>query len=122
MRVAEAVEYAHARLVVHRDLKPSNVLVAPDGAPKLLDFGIAGLLDDDTAGTESDLTRQTGRGLTLGYAAPEQILGAPIGTASDVFSLGVMLYELVSGTLPFAPRGAPRHARAAGRVRRSSRD
>ncbi len=110
LRIAEAVDHAHAQLIVHRDLKPSNVIVTPDGAPKLLDFGIAGLLDDAESGTEGDLTRQTGRGLTLGYAAPEQILGAPIGTAADVFSLGVMLYELVSGTLPFAPRGAPRLA------------
>lgn len=107
LRVAQAVEHAHAQLIVHRDLKPSNVIVTPEGEPKLLDFGIAGLLDDDD-GAGGDLTRQTGRGLTLGYAAPEQILGAPIGTAADVFSLGVMLFELMSGELPFAPRGAKR--------------
>lgn len=110
LRVAEAVDHAHAQLIVHRDLKPSNVLVRPDGTPKLLDFGIAGLLDDEGDGQHGDITRQTGRGLTLGYAAPEQILGAPIGTAADVFSLGVVLYELLSGTLPFAPRGTPRLA------------
>lgn len=109
LRIAQAVEHAHAQLIVHRDLKPSNVIVTPEGEAKLLDFGIAGLLDDGEA-ADGELTRQTGRGLTLGYAAPEQILGAPIGTAADVFSLGVMLYELISGELPFAPRGAQRLA------------
>ena len=109
LRMAQAVEHAHAHLIVHRDLKPSNVLVTPEGELKLLDFGIAGLLDDGD-GVDSELTRQTGRGLTLGYAAPEQILGAPIGTAADVFSLGVMLFELLSGELPFAPRGSSRRA------------
>jgi serine/threonine-protein kinase len=109
LRMAQAVEHAHAQLIVHRDLKPSNVIVTPEGEPKLLDFGIAGLLDEGELG-DGELTRQTGRGLTLGYAAPEQILGAPIGTAADVFSLGVMLYELISGELPFAPRGTQRLA------------
>ena len=97
--VCEAVAYAHARLVVHRDLKPSNVLVA--GTPeaprvKLLDFGIAKLLDDD----ESDLTR-TGRPvLTPAYAAPEQAAGGEVTTATDVYGLGVLLYELLTGTRP----------------------
>ncbi|WP_088279391.1 serine/threonine-protein kinase [Ideonella sp. A 288] len=109
MRIAEAVDHAHAQLIVHRDLKPSNVLVTRDGEPKLLDFGIAGLLDDGGP-VDTDLTRQTGRGLTLGYAAPEQILGAPIGTGADVFSLGVMLFELLTGDLPFAPRDSSRLA------------
>jgi len=109
--VAEAVEYAHARLVVHRDLKPSNVLITADGKPKLLDFGVATLLDEDRASAPSgELTRFAGRGLTLAYAAPEQITGAPIGTAADVFSLGVMLYELASGVLPFGGRGHTRTA------------
>jgi eukaryotic-like serine/threonine-protein kinase len=111
VRVAEAVEYAHARLVVHRDLKPSNVLITADGSPKLLDFGVAALLDDDqTSAPSGELTRIAGRGLTLAYAAPEQITGAPIGTAADVFSLGVMLYELTSGVLPFGARGHTRTA------------
>jgi serine/threonine-protein kinase len=101
------VDHAHAQLIVHRDLKPSNVMITRNGQPKLLDFGIAGLLDDGEP-VDTDLTRQTGRGLTLGYAAPEQILGRPIGTAADVFSLGVMLFELLSGELPFAPRSSPR--------------
>jgi len=107
MQVAEAVDHAHAQLIVHRDLKPSNVLVTPAGAPKLLDFGIAGLLDDDSADA-GELTRQTGRGMTLGYASPEQITGAPIGTGADVFALGVMLYELASGHLPYTDRDADR--------------
>ncbi len=109
LQIAEAVDHAHAQLIVHRDLKPSNVIVRHDGQAKLLDFGIAGLLDDGVE-ADTELTRQTGRGLTIGYAAPEQILGEPIGTAADVFSLGVMLYELLSGTLPFAPRRSPRLA------------
>ena len=109
IEVAEAVDHAHAQLIVHRDLKPSNVMVTASGETKLLDFGIAGLLDDDGP-VDTDLTRQTGRGLTLGYAAPEQILGHPIGTAADVFSLGAMLFELLTGELPFAPRHAARLA------------
>ncbi len=111
LAIAKAVDHAHGQLIVHRDLKPSNVIVTAAGEPKLLDFGIAALSDAerDAAG-DGELTRKTGRGLTLGYAAPEQVTGAPIGTAADVFSLGVMLFELVSGELPF---GARRLARAA---------
>jgi len=113
VRIAQAVEHAHAQLIVHRDLKPSNVMVTEDGEPKLLDFGIAGLLDETE--DPGQLTRQTGRGLTLAYAAPEQITGAPIGVAADVFSLGVMLFEMLAGKLPFtaaapASRAAIEHA------------
>lgn len=111
LRIAEAVDHAHAQLIVHRDLKPSNVIVTETGDAKLLDFGIAALVDPEqnTAG-DSDLTRQTGRGLTVGYAAPEQVTGAAVTTTTDVFSLGVMLYELLSGELPFGRRRLGRAA------------
>ncbi|HBK57675.1 MAG TPA: hypothetical protein DDZ76_15530 [Xanthomonadales bacterium] len=97
-QVCEAVDYAHRNLVVHRDLKPSNVLVRPDGTPKLLDFGIAKLLDPVS---EEPVTVTLLRMGTPGYASPEQILGEPITTASDVFSLGVLLYQLLTGVMPF---------------------
>lgn len=110
LQVAQAVAHAHGRLIVHRDLKPGNVLVEADGRARLLDFGIAALLDadDDEGGTE--LTRLTGRGLTLAYAAPEQVTGDPVGVGTDVFSLGVMLHELLSGQRPFGQRGMSRVA------------
>ncbi len=98
--VAAAVAHAHSRLVVHRDLKPSNVLVTDDGQARLLDFGIARLLEDDGR-TESDLTQVGGCALTPEYASPEQIQGGPIGIASDVYSLGVVLYELLTGRRPY---------------------
>ncbi|MFG6485332.1 serine/threonine-protein kinase [Roseateles sp. BYS78W] len=100
--VASAVEYAHAQLIVHRDLKPSNVMVDDRGAPKLLDFGIAGLLDDSGQQSDNALTQLTGRRLTPAYAAPEQITGETIGVAADIYSLGVMLHELATGVLPFS--------------------
>jgi serine/threonine-protein kinase len=96
-RIAEAVAYAHAQLVVHRDLKPSNVLVDAGGAPHVLDFGIAKLLE------ESGEQTQTGAGLRVlspAYAAPEQILGEPIGTPTDVYALGLLLCEMLVGALP----------------------
>lgn len=111
LAVCRAVEHAHAQLIVHRDLKPGNVMVTPEGQAKLLDFGVAALLEDDGAPADTQLTRQAGRRLTPAYAAPEQILGAPIGVAADVYSLGVMLYELLAGVLPFGvPAGASRTA------------
>lgn len=111
LAVCHAVEHAHGQLIVHRDLKPGNVMVTPRGEAKLLDFGIAALLEDDGSMADTQLTRQAGRRLTPAYAAPEQILGAPIGVAADVYSLGVMLYELLSGVLPFGmPAGASRTA------------
>ncbi|WP_395684027.1 protein kinase domain-containing protein [Dokdonella sp.] len=96
-QVAEAVAYAHAQLVVHRDLKPSNVLVDAAGEARVLDFGIAKLLEDSG---EQTLTRTGLRVLSPAYAAPEQILGEPVGTASDVYALGLMLCELLAGELP----------------------
>jgi eukaryotic-like serine/threonine-protein kinase len=96
------VEHAHHQLVLHRDLKPSNVLVTADGQVKLLDFGIAGVLDDDADAPMTKLTQLTGRGLTLEYASPEQITGEPTMPASDVYSLGVLLFHLCTGNRPFA--------------------
>ncbi|MBL0148563.1 MAG: serine/threonine protein kinase [Ideonella sp.] len=103
LQVARAVAYAHGRLVVHRDLKPSNVLVTADGQAHLLDFGIAKLLHEAVPG-ELGLTQEQGRVLTPHYASPEQIAGEPITVASDVYSLGVLLYELLTGELPIAPK------------------
>jgi eukaryotic-like serine/threonine-protein kinase len=109
VQVARAVGYAHAHLVIHRDLKPSNILVDNDGAVHLLDFGIATLLDPrDGAGERPDsgLTRQLGVALTPQYASPEQIRGEPVSTASDVYSLGLVLYELLAGRRPYQLQGA----------------
>ena len=101
-QVLLAVEYAHANLIIHRDLKPSNILVTDQGEVKLLDFGIAKLLavDGDRL-LDTELTHQGGRPLTLQYASPEQLDGRPLTTVSDVYSLGVVLYELLCGARPF---------------------
>jgi len=93
--VLHAVAYAHQNLIVHRDLKPGNIIVGADAAPKLLDFGIAKLLD----GSE-EATQTQARALTPGYAAPEQFSGDPITTATDVYALGIVLYELLTGARP----------------------
>ena len=102
--VLAAVAHAHANLIVHRDIKPSNVLVSTAGAVKLLDFGIAKLLEADTvAGEPTALTREAGRAFTPEYAAPEQVTGGPITTATDVYALGILLYVLLTGRHPTAP-------------------
>lgn len=100
-KVCDAVHYAHQRLVVHRDLKPANILITVDGEPKLLDFGIAKLLQEDMAGTP-ELTLTGASLLTPAYASPEQIRGDPVTVASDVYALGVLLYRLLSGQAPYA--------------------
>jgi eukaryotic-like serine/threonine-protein kinase len=92
-KVCAAVDHAHGQLVVHRDLKPGNVLVGADGEPKLLDFGIARLLDDSQA-------EATSSALTPAYAAPEQLRGEPVSTATDVYALGLLLFRLLAGQLP----------------------
>ncbi len=98
--VCDAVQYAHARLVVHRDLKPGNIFVGDDGIPKLLDFGIAKMLTGDTD-EDLGLTQSGVRPMSPAHAAPEQVLGQPITTATDVYALGVVLYELVAGRGPY---------------------
>ena len=103
VRVCEAVAHAHGKQIVHRDLKPSNILVTEAGDPRLLDFGIAKLLDA-TPGS-SDVTRRSERLLTPEYASPEQIRGESVVVASDVYSLGVLLYELLTGRRPFQRTG-----------------
>jgi len=109
VEVVRAVAYAHARLVVHRDIKPANVLVALDGRTKLLDFGVAKLLTDATTAVgETELTQIAGRPLTLNYAAPEQVMGEPISTATDIYALGVVLFELISGRGPYRLLGKSR--------------
>jgi eukaryotic-like serine/threonine-protein kinase len=105
VQVADAVAHAHRALVIHRDIKPGNVLVDADGHPRLLDFGIAKVLDDtDTPA----LTEPGGAPATLGYASPEQLRGGPLGITSDVYQLGMLLYVLVAGSRPVLPRGASR--------------
>ena len=101
LRVCEAVQFAHQNLVVHRDLKPDNILIAEDGTPKLLDFGTAKLISPSLVGQGNEFTRLGFMSFTPQYASPEQVLGNPITTASDTYSLGVLLYLLLTGALPY---------------------
>jgi len=109
LSVIEATQHAHRSLIVHRDLKPSNILVTSDGVVKLLDFGLAKLLDPGPLHV-ADLTTHTGhRWMTPEYAAPEQIRGESVTTVTDVYQLGAVLYELLTGALPFGRRGSSLH-------------
>ncbi|MEJ2613786.1 MAG: serine/threonine-protein kinase [Ignavibacteriaceae bacterium] len=97
--VCSAVQYAHQNLVIHRDIKPGNIFVTSDGTPKLLDFGIAKLLNSSEG--QTNLTRTGFRVMTLEYASPEQLKGVQITTSTDIYSLGVVLYELLTGSFPY---------------------
>ena len=105
-QVCAAVQHAHTQLVVHRDLKPGNILVTGDGQVKLLDFGIARLLRDDQRDDAAPLTVDGSVAFTPEYASPEQVRGITVGTASDVYALGVVAYELLVGRRPYEVRGA----------------
>ncbi|MEQ1923790.1 MAG: protein kinase, partial [Pyrinomonadaceae bacterium] len=101
LRIGEAVEYAHQRRVIHRDLKPSNILVAGDASPRLLDFGIAKLLDPEMSFETLQPTATALRMMTIDYASPEQVRGEQVDFSTDVYSLGVVLYELLTGFRPY---------------------
>jgi serine/threonine-protein kinase len=123
LQVLDAVQYAHARRVLHRDIKPSNILVTEAGQVRLLDFGVAKLLAEEEA--DSQITQLYGRALTPEYASPELLLGEPVDAASDIYALGVMLNELLTGSRPYqlkpgASRTALEHAVIEARVHKPS--
>jgi eukaryotic-like serine/threonine-protein kinase len=107
--ICAAVQHAHQNLVVHRDLKPSNILITPDGTPKLLDFGIAKVLNPALSGPAMERTGTELRVLTPDYASPEQVRGKKLTTTSDIYSLGVVLYELLTGHRPYRSINTPSH-------------
>src|SRR5262249_40630841 len=107
-----AVQFAHQRLIIHRDLKPGNILVATAGMVKLLDFGIAKILDVQPEGSPGESVMTRFQAWTPQYASPEQVRGEPITTASDVYSLGVVLYELLAGCGPYPETGSNLHEAA----------
>lgn len=112
LQICSAVQYAHQRLIVHRDLKPGNILVTADGTPKLLDFGIAKILNDAPAPESNDATATMFRFLTPEYASPEQVRGEAVTTASDVYSLGLLLFETLTGHRPYRAAGDAPHEMA----------
>ncbi|RMD91445.1 MAG: serine/threonine-protein kinase, partial [Calditrichaeota bacterium] len=108
-KVCLAVHFAHQNLIIHRDLKPGNILVTEQGDPKLLDFGIAKLINPELTAQSIKLTRERMQLMTPQYASPEQVRGDPITTASDVYSLGVLLYELLTGHAPYRFKSSSPH-------------
>ena len=112
LKVCAGVDYAHRLLVVHRDIKPRNILVTEEGDPKLLDFGIAKILEEAPGDSPADATVTMVRMMTPEYASPEQARGLPVSTATDVYSLGVLLYELLTGQRPYSLKGRSPHEAA----------
>lgn len=114
LQLLDAVAHAHAHLVIHRDIKPANILVTPDGKLRLLDFGVAKILAPDAPDAavpetaDAELTQWGGAALTLDYASPEQVQQQPVGAASDIHALGVVVYELLAGSRPYRPRSRSR--------------